>query len=76
MHEIILILLIVCISVLPTGYFVKHDIPDLKPTKKPVYKKVVKSQSIVNPEDAELDMEMFNGLSEDVQSIIMKYLED
>lgn len=72
MHEIILILLIVCVSAMPTGYFIKHDIADIKPVKKPVYNKV--PTAVIK--DAELDMEMFNGLSEDVQAIIMKYLED
>ena len=76
MHEIILILLIIAISTIPTGFFIRYDIPEDKKIEEPTFvKKKTVSKKIVDNADTELDMEMFNELSSDVQSIIMKYLD-
>lgn len=72
MSEIILILLGIGIASIPTGFFVKHIIPDLpeqEEVEKPVYET---KQHTVEP--AELDEEHFNALGSDVQQILLKYL--
>lgn len=74
MHEIVLILICVGISAIPTGYFIKHEIPDLPSIEPPKFsgKKIRKPK--VSSDDLELDMEMFNSLHSDVQAIINKYI--
>ena len=53
MHEIILILLIVGISALPTGFFVKYDIPDDKSIKEPKFTKRRKvGKDVIHDDDA------------------------
>lgn len=77
MSEIIIILLCVCISVLPTGYLIKHNVADVPKINEPVYeRKPEKSKEVeeVLNSSAELDMEMFNGLQKDIQEILLKYL--
>lgn len=74
MHEIILILLCVGISAIPTGYFIKHDIPDIAVINKPVFKRKARRPTSEINSIAELDMEMFEGLQTDIQDIILKYI--
>lgn len=74
MHEIVLILLCVGISAIPTGYFIKHDIPDLPSVESPVYSGSKIHKPKISNDDVELDMEMFNSLHSDIQNIIMKYI--
>jgi len=78
MHEILLILLLVAISTLPTGFFVKYDVTskiNVNNIDKKVTNNYKKSRKIKNlEEEAELDIDMFNELSDDVKEIIEKYL--
>ncbi len=74
MHEIILILLCIGISAIPTGLFVKRDIPDMPVINQPEFNRVARPAPKPVNANAELDMEMFNGLSSDIQDIIRKYV--
>ena len=72
MHEIVLILFFIIIATMPLGYFTKHDIPDVIEVKPQVVKQ--KRTPVGINTDIELDMKMFNGLQEDIQAIILKYV--
>lgn len=74
MHEIILILLCVGIGAIPVGLFVKKDIPDIPVVNKPDFQRVARTMPQNVDTDTELDMELFNNLSSDIQEIIRKYI--
>lgn len=74
MHEIILILILVAIGAIPTGYFVKHTIADVPEINEPRFERIIQTTNPVADTDAELDMEAFNRLNSDIQDIIRRYV--
>lgn len=74
MHEIILILLCIGVSAIPTGIFVKKNIADAPAIVRPDFERVAQPATEPADANAELDMEMFEGLSSDIQDIIRKYI--
>lgn len=74
MHEIILILFLVAIGAIPTGYFVKHTIADVPEINEPRFERIIQTTNPVADTDAELDMEAFNRLNSDIQDIIRRYV--